>query len=183
MGNDEGGRRGRGAAVQRSERVRALRPSALEDEEPSAAGTMSIQLRRRNSARAVRVCPRGGGDRTACAAGEHKHGHVVGTGAGGHAGQAFGGRELVEVGREAPAFCLPSALDGAECPLFAVDRYATSGLFGQGGDAPAPVFQSRIELSARRHDDMQAPQGVDGHERPVDQDLLGGRGDEVGAIA
>ena len=27
---------------------------------------------------------------------------------------------------------------------------------------------------------MQAPQGVDGHERPVDQNLLGGRGNEVG---
>ena len=114
------------------------------------------------------------------AAGEHKHGHVVGTGAGSHGGEAVGGRQLVVVGRKAAAIGLPNAFDGAQSALLAVDRKPTGGLFGQGGDASAPVFQTRVELSASRHDDVQAPQGVNGHQWPINHDLLCGRSDQVG---
>ena len=39
------GEGGRGAAIQRVGEGEGVAPVALEDEEPSAAGTMSIQLR------------------------------------------------------------------------------------------------------------------------------------------
>ena len=42
------------------------------------------------------------------------------------------------------------------------------------------MFQSRIELSASRHDDVQSPQGMNGHQRPINQNLLCGRSDQVG---
>ena len=112
--------------------------------------------------------------------GRDEHHEVVGTEAFGQGEEIVPRGVVVIVGFDGVVLCAPHVAHGIEGGAAAVDGEAGADLGRKRGHTVTPMSETRIELGFARHHDMETTETVDGHKRPIEENLLAGSSQEVG---